>query len=89
MRQFGSFIEKLAEESDEPGERFWAFISFVSDRHASILTAEVPDRFRPQVEELLAMVELPEINVEPGHRVLREQERAARRANKKWWQFWI
>ena len=44
-------------------------------------------RIQFQVARLLATVEMPEITVEPGWRVRRDQERAARKASKRW-QFW-
>ena len=74
LEAFGSFVEQVAAATSDPRVRFWSFIRFVSDQHSDILTAEVPEDWREQVEEVLSSLDLPKIVVE--------------QVEKKGWKFW-
>jgi hypothetical protein len=83
LEKFGDFIKLLHSHCKIEDVCFWAFIRFVSDKHPSILSARPPESIVADVESLLAQVEHPYIEIEPGIPEQIERQKAEKRAQKQ------
>ena len=68
--------------------RFWAFITYVSRNHPSILTADAPPELAPAVNDLLARKRgsLPAVELEGGRTRPTDEHHPS--DGRRWWAFW-
>ncbi|HUG68218.1 MAG TPA: hypothetical protein VMM76_10730 [Pirellulaceae bacterium] len=59
LKRFGELIQQLNTRCDDPDVRFWAFVSYISDHPAQLLTASPPPELADRVANLLADANLP------------------------------
>jgi hypothetical protein len=88
LKDFGSVIRQIREVCDDGKVRFWAFITYVSENHPTILTADVAPEMATRVHEVLDRLELPKITIQETERVHRSMPPKGNEGQKKWWQFW-
>ena len=88
LEEFGGFLKLLKTRCEDKAVCFWAFLSYVSTCHPSLLTSRPPEDLAVQVETLLAGVEMPEIELEPGLREVLEKQKAEKPAGRRSWRFW-
>lgn len=63
LEQLGNVIRTIHSASDDPDARFWAFISYVSRNHGELLSATPPSELQERVDQVLASVELPTVEL--------------------------
>jgi hypothetical protein len=88
LEQFGEFMKLLQAHCVDRNICFWAFLSFITTCHPTILKAATPEALAAQVESLLAGVETPKIELEPGIDELVERKKVEKRNRKRSWKFW-
>ncbi len=69
LEEFGNVIKAIQNASpDDPVERYWAFLQYVSIHHPSILTIDLNEDIAKRVERVLAAISVPPIALKPGWR---------------------
>lgn len=69
LRQFGRVIQALRKTGRPDDVCFWAFITFVAERHPSILSASAPPELQDPVRATLNDASLLDVQVLPGNRI--------------------
>ena len=64
LQEFGDVIKRLSDICDDEPIRFWAFIQYVSNLPADLMSANTPAEIEDEVRSLLLSADLPDIEVE-------------------------
>lgn len=59
----GSVIKKIDLACQDPQLAYWVFISYVSEHHPCILTADLPPELKTKVEDIMRDLVLPKVTV--------------------------
>ena len=103
LKQLGAVVKALREPAEpdtrahdaQPDDaekrdavRFWAFISYVSRNHPSILTADPPPELAAAVNDLLGRKRgtLPAVELEDGRRPAADSGQPS--SGRRWWEVW-
>ncbi len=66
LKELGSVVKEIHTHSEDPVTCFWAFISYVSSNHPTILSAELSGDIKIKVEELLRQCTMPSVTLRPS-----------------------
>ncbi|MGV3664309.1 MAG: hypothetical protein ACO1TE_29325 [Prosthecobacter sp.] len=66
LAEFGGVIKAIGEVSQDPYERFWAFLQYVSTYHPSILAITLEGDMPARIKRVLDAITLPPVTVKPS-----------------------
>ncbi len=85
LRELGAVITAIHDQSSDSNLCFWTFIHYIAVYHPSILDVELKPEMKTRCEDLLRLVALPDVTIQPSPEKLRTELANSRR---RWWQFW-
>ena len=68
LEALGTVIKAIAPHSNDPAERFWTFMEFISLNHPSILKINLAPEAKARVDSILANASPPDVVLERSPR---------------------
>lgn len=77
LREFGAVMKEIEAHANDPTERFWAFVEYVSTQHPSVLTVDIAPESKVRLVEILKQCRLPSVTLRESPMEANRQGKAA------------